>query len=60
LAYRAPAWNGKISVTVAADNLTVAIKTLAGTDPSLSTPVYIRIGDTIRTITSALSVTVNA
>lgn len=51
--------NGKISVTVATNDLTVAIKTLAGTDPSASDPVYIRIGDAVRTITAALSVTKN-
>lgn len=47
--------NGKISVTDAA-GITVALKTLAGTDPSVTDPVYVRIGDTVRTITSALSV----
>lgn len=47
--------NGKISVTDAA-GITVAIKTLAGTDPSATDPVYCRIGDTVRSITSALSV----
>ena len=52
--------NGKISVSVASNNLTVAIKTLAGTDPSAADPVYVRIGDTVRTITGALSVTKNA
>jgi hypothetical protein len=31
-----------------------------GSDPSVSNPVYIRIGDTVRSITSALSVTKNA
>lgn len=46
--------NGKISVTDAA-GITVAIKTLAGTDPSASDPVYVRIGDTVRTISAALS-----
>lgn len=47
--------NGKISVTDAA-GITVAIKTLAGTDPSATDPVYCRIGDTVRAITAALSV----
>jgi hypothetical protein len=47
--------NGKISVVDTA-GITVAIKTLAGADPSTSDPVYIRIGDTVRSITSALSV----
>lgn len=46
--------NGKISVTDAA-GITVAIKTLAGTDPSATDPVYVRIGDTVRTISAALS-----
>lgn len=47
--------NGKIVTSVSAGNLTVAIKTLAGTDPSVSDPVHVRIGNTIRTITAALS-----
>lgn len=51
--------NGKIVPSVASSDLTVAIKTLAGTDPSASDPVYCRIGDTVRAITSALSVTKN-
>ena len=46
--------NGKLSVLDSA-GITVAVKTLAGTDPSTSDPVYIRIGDTVRSITSALS-----
>jgi hypothetical protein len=52
--------NGKIIRTVASNNLTVAIKTLAGTDPSASDPVYCRIGNTVRSITSALGWTQNA
>lgn len=52
--------NGKLSVTVASNNLTVAIKTLAGTDPSSSDPVYIRINGTVRSLTTSLSVTKNA
>jgi hypothetical protein len=52
--------NGKIVPTVASNNLTVAIKTLTDTDPSPSNPVGIWIGDTLRWITSALSVTANA
>lgn len=52
--------NGKISPTVASDNLTVAIKGLDGNDPSATNPVYCRIGDTVRSITAALSVTKNA
>ena len=52
--------NGKLSVSVASNNLTVAVKTLAGTDPSATDPVHVRIGNTVRSITSALSVTKNA
>ena len=52
--------NGKIVPSVASDNLTVAIKGMDGNDPSASNPVYVRIGDTVRTITAALSVTKNA
>ncbi len=52
--------NGVISVTVASNNLTVAIKTLAGANPSAGDPVKIQINGVIRSITSALSVTKNA
>jgi len=52
--------NGKISVTVASNNITVAIKTLADATPSASDTVYVRVGNTVRSITSALSVTKNA
>lgn len=52
--------NGKITTSVASNNLTVAIKTIQGNDPSASDPVYVRIGNTVRSITSALSVTKNA
>jgi len=53
-------YNGKISVTVASNNLTVALKGKDGNDPSATNPVYVEIGDTRRSITSALSVTKNA
>lgn len=53
-------YNGKIVPSVASNNLTVALKGLDGNDPSATNPVYVRIGDTIRTITAALSVTKNA
>lgn len=49
--------NGKIVPSVASNNLTVAIKGMDGNDPSASNPVYIRLGDSVRTLTSALSVT---
>lgn len=53
--------NGKIVRTVdGSGNMTVAIKTLAGNDPSATDPVYCRIGNTIRSITSALFVNINA
>lgn len=52
--------NGKIDVTVSSNNITLALKTLAGADPSASDPVYIRINGVVRTITAALSVTKNA
>jgi hypothetical protein len=50
----------QIVPSVSSNNLTVALKTLAGNDPSASDPVRIRIGNTIHSITSALSVTKNA
>jgi len=49
--------NGYISRTVASNDLIVAIKTLAGADPSATDPVYCRIGNSVRTISAALSVT---
>lgn len=52
--------NGKIVTSVASNNLTVAIKGLDGNNPSATNPVYVRIGDTVRSITAALSVTKNA
>lgn len=52
--------NGQLSVTVASNNLTVAIKGRDGNDPSATNPVHVRIGNTVRTITAALSVTKNA
>lgn len=52
--------NGKIVTSVSSNNLTVAIKTLAGADPTSDDPVYVRIGNVIRSITAALSVTKNA
>jgi hypothetical protein len=52
--------NGKIVPSVADNNLTVALKGLDGNDPSATNPIYVRIGDTVHSITSALSVTKNA
>lgn len=52
--------NGTLSVSVGSNNLTVALKGMNGSDPSASNPVYVRIGDTVRTCTAALSVTKNA
>lgn len=52
--------NGRISVTVASNNLTVAIKGLDGNDPSATNPVYVRIANTVRTISAALSISANA
>lgn len=49
--------NGKISVTVSANDLIVALKTIAGTDPSTTDPVYVRINGTVRKCTAALSKT---
>lgn len=48
--------NGKIVTSVASGSLTVAIKTLAGNDPSATDPVYVRIGDTVRTLTQSASI----
>jgi hypothetical protein len=52
--------NGKIVPTVASNDLTVAIKTLSDTDPSVTNPVGIWIGNNLRWITSSLSIAANA
>lgn len=52
--------NGKIVPTVASNNLTLALKTMAGNDASATNPIYVRIGDVVRSITGALSITTNA
>lgn len=48
---------GKISVTVSANDITVALKSYDGGDPSATEPVWVRIGTTWRSVTAALSVT---
>ncbi len=53
-------FNGRILPSVSAGNLTLALKTFAGADPSATDPVSVFIGGAIRIITSALSVTKNA
>lgn len=50
-------FNGKIQVTVAANSITVEIKTLDGNDPSASDPVYIVIGGIVRALTDQLITT---
>lgn len=50
----------RIAVSVASNNLTLALKDRNGNDPSATSPVRVQIGDTVRTVTSALSVTKNA
>lgn len=52
--------NGKISVSVASNNLTVAIKGMDGNDPSSTNKVYVRLGGTVREITASTSFTLNA
>lgn len=47
----------KLSVTVVINDLIVAIKDKDGNNPSSGSPVKIKIGDTIRTLSAALSVT---
>lgn len=52
--------NGYISVTVASNNLTAALKTLAGTNPSATDPVSIWHNGSFRRVVAPLSVTINA
>lgn len=59
--------NGKLVASVAANALTIAVKTAAGADPSASDPVYLAFRDAtlatgsyqVRTIEAALSLTVS-
>lgn len=63
ISFNAPEWflvNWKIAPSVATNNITVAIKTLSGTDASSSNPIYVMIWGVMRIITGALSVTKNA
>jgi hypothetical protein len=49
--------NGKLSVTVASSDITVALKTLSGGNPSATDPVSVWINGAFRRCTAALSVT---
>lgn len=49
--------NGRINVTVVANDLVVSLKTLAGNDPSSTDPISITINGTVRTIIAAISCT---
>lgn len=50
----------RIAVSVSSNSLTVALKNKDGNDPSMENPVKIQIGDTVREVTSVLSVTIPA
>lgn len=52
--------NGKISVTVTSNNITLALKTRSGGNPSTTDPVSVWINGSFRRCTAALSVTKNA
>jgi hypothetical protein len=52
--------NGKVSVSVSSNNLTVAILTKAGATPSAADPVLCKVNGTVYTITSAMTKTWNA
>ena len=47
----------RFSVSVSANDLIVALKDKDGNDPSSGSPVKIQIGNTVRTVSSALSIT---
>ena len=49
-----------IVTSVTSGNLTVAIKNYAGNDPTPTAPVKIQIGNTVRTLTGALSLTTSS
>jgi hypothetical protein len=50
----------KFTPTVATNNLTLTLTHMDGTTPSASRPLWFRIGDTMRAVTAALSVTITA
>jgi len=50
----------KLAPTVAANNLTLTVTHADGTTPSATRPLWFKIADTWRAVTSALAVTVNA
>lgn len=49
--------NGRLLVTVSANDLVAALKGMDGNDPSATNPVYININGTVRTVTAATSFT---
>lgn len=52
--------NGKISVAVSSNNITLTLQTLDGANPSATNPVSVWIAGSFRQCTAALSVTKNA
>jgi hypothetical protein len=52
--------NYRIMPSLASGNLVVALKTMDGNDPSATNPVYVRIGNTVRTVSTTLSATATA
>lgn len=52
--------NYQISTSIASNNLTVALKEMSGGDPSTTSPVLFRSGNSKLKVTSALSVTITA
>lgn len=48
----------KFSITVATNDITIALQHADGTDPSVSDPLIFRIGNSYRTINAALSITI--
>jgi hypothetical protein len=52
--------NGRILPSVTSNNLTVALKTFSGGNPSVSDPVHITLNGVVQTITAPLAVSANA
>jgi hypothetical protein len=52
--------NGRLVASVSGGNLTVAVKTLSGADPSSGNPVHVIVGDTARTLSEPLFVTASS
>lgn len=45
--------------TIINENLVISLKTAEGTDPSAEDPIYVKVGDTVRAVTTPLKIARN-